>query len=89
MLLFKNQSMALPFKDNDVTLYTSGYAFFPALLHAISLAQHHIHIDIFIFEDDELGNIIADALIDRARHGVEGARHLRRCGLLESEERVL
>lgn len=71
MLLFKNQSMALPFKDNDVTLYTSGYAFFPALLHAISLAQHHIHIDIFIFEDDELGNIIADALIDRARHGVE------------------
>lgn len=71
MLLFKNQSMALPFKDNDVTLYTSGYEFFPALLHEISLAQHHIHIDIFIFEDDELGNLIADALIDRAEHGVE------------------
>ena len=71
MLLFKNQSMALPFKDNDVTLYTSGYDFFPALLHEISLAQHHIHIDIYIFEDDELGNLIADALIDRAEHGVE------------------
>ncbi len=71
MLLFKNQSMALPFKDNEVTLYTSGYEFFPALLHEISLAQHHIHIDIFIFEDDELGNLIADALIDRAEHGVE------------------
>lgn len=71
MLLFKNQSMALPYKDNDVTLYTSGYDFFPALLHEISLAQHHIHIDIFIFEDDELGNLIADALIDRAEHGVE------------------
>lgn len=71
MLLFKNQSMALPFKDNNVTLYTSGYDFFPALLHEISLAQHHIHIDIFIFEDDELGNLIADALIDRAEHGVE------------------
>ena len=71
MLLFKNQSMALPFKDNDVTLYTSGYDFFPALLHEISLARHHIHIDIFIFEDDELGNLIADALIDRAEHGVE------------------
>ena len=71
MLLFKNQSMALPFKDNDVTLYTSGYDFFPALLHEISLARHHIHIDIYIFEDDELGNLIADALIDRAEHGVE------------------
>ncbi len=71
MLLFKNQSMALPFKDNDVTLYTSGYDFFPALLHEISLARHHIHIDIYIFEDDELGNLIADALIGRAEHGVE------------------
>ena len=36
MLLFKNQSMALPFKDNDVALYTSGYDFFPALLISTS-----------------------------------------------------
>lgn len=71
MLLFKNQSMALPFKDNEVEIYTSGYEFFPALLHAISQARKHIHIDIFIFDDDALGSLIADALIDKARQGVE------------------
>ena len=71
MQLFKNQNMALPFKDNEADIYTSGYDFFPALLHAISRAKDHIHIDIFIFNDDELGRLIADALIDKARQGVE------------------
>jgi len=71
MMLFKNQSMALPFKDNEVELYTSGYQFFPELLHEIRHAQSHIHVDIFIFNNDELGRLIADALIERAEHGVE------------------
>ena len=71
MQLFKNQNMALPFKDNEADISTSGYDFFPALLHAISRAKDHIHIDIFIFNDDELGRLIADALIDKARQGVE------------------
>lgn len=71
MLLFKNQSMSLPFKDNEVEIYTNGYDFFPALLGEIARAQEHIHIDIFIFADDELGNLVADALIAKARQGVE------------------
>lgn len=69
--LFKNQSMALPFKDNHVEIYTSGYEFFPHLLESISHAKNHIHIDSFIFNDDALGRLIADALIDKARQGVE------------------
>ncbi len=69
--LFANQDMALPFKGNTVEIYTSGYEFFPALLHEIALANDHIHIDTFIFEDDALGNLIADALIERSLHGVE------------------
>ena len=69
MQLFKNQSMALPFKDNLVDIYTSGYQFFPSLLQAIS--RHHIHIDIYIFDDDALGRLIADTLIDKSRQGVE------------------
>ena len=52
-------------------IFTDGYAFFPALLREISKAEDHIHIDIFIFNDDELGRLIADALIDKARQGVE------------------
>ena len=69
--LFVNQSMALPFKDNSVDIYTDGYGFFPALLAAIGNAKSHIHIDIYIFADDPLGRIVSDALIDKARQGVE------------------
>lgn len=71
MQLFKNQNMALPFKDNEAEIYTTGYDFFPALLRDISLAKEHIHIDMFIFNDDELGRLIADALIAKAKKGVE------------------
>lgn len=71
MQLFKNQNMALPFKNNEVEIFTNGYELFPALLREIGKAKHHIHIDIFIFSDDELGNLVADALIDKAREGVE------------------
>ena len=68
--LFINQNMSLPFKDNRVDIMTDGYAFFPELLKDISEARHHIHIDMYIMEDDALGNLIADALIDKAREGV-------------------
>lgn len=69
--LFTNQSLSLPFKDNEVDVYTSGYEFFPALLADISAARHHIHLDVYIFEDDALGHLVADALISKARQGVE------------------
>ena len=69
--LFTNQQMALPFKGNTTEIYTNGYEFFPALLSAIAKAKHHIHIDVFIFNDDALGRLIADALIAKAREGVE------------------
>ncbi len=69
--LFINQSLSLPFKTDSIVTYTDGYQFFPALLSAIGKARSHIHIDIYIFEEDALGNLIADALIQKAREGVE------------------
>ena len=71
MQLFKNQSMALPFKDNKVEVYTNGYEFFPSLLREIGKAKDHVHVEMFIFDDDALGNLIADTLIDKAQQGVE------------------
>ena len=71
MTLFAKQNGALPFKNNEVEIYTSGYEFFPALLSAIRHAKEHIHLDTFIFDDDPLGMLISDALIDKAREGVE------------------
>ena len=71
MRLFANQNWALPFKDNQVEIYTDGYGFVFSLLQAIGRAEKHIHIDTYIIEDDPLGNLIADALTDKARQGVE------------------
>jgi cardiolipin synthase len=69
--LFVNQSFSLPFNNNKVEILTDGYEFFPSLLHDIASAQSHIHIDVYIFEDDALGRLISDALIVKARQGVE------------------
>ena len=69
--LFTNQSLALPFKDNEAEFYTDGYQFFPALLQSISRARHHIHLETYIFDDDPLGRLVADALIQKAKEGVE------------------
>lgn len=68
--LFSNQSFSLPFKDNQIDIMTDGYTFFPELLRDISRACHHIHLDMYILEDDALGQLVADALIDRVREGV-------------------
>ena len=69
--LFVNQNFALPFKNNETDVYVSGYEFFPALLAEISKAKHHIHIVSYIIDDDPLGRLLRDALIDKARKGVE------------------
>lgn len=71
MKLFTNQNWALPFKDNEVSIFTDGYEFVSTLLYNIGQAQDHIHLDTYIIEDDPLGNLVADALIEKARQGVE------------------
>ena len=67
---FANQNMALPFNDNEVDVYTSGHDFFLTLIQEIGKARHHIHINTYIFEDDALGRLVADLLMDKARQGV-------------------
>ena len=69
--LFSEQNWAFPYKDNEVDIFTDGYAFFPELLAEIAKAKDHIHIDTYIFEDDPLGRLVADALIAKAKEGVE------------------
>ena len=69
--MFVNQSFSLPFNNNKVEVLCDGYQFFPRLLQDIASATSHIHIDIYIFEDDALGRLVSDALIAKARQGVE------------------
>ena len=69
--LFINQNLSLPSKVAAVDIMTDGYSFFPELLADIGRAKHHIHISMYIFEEDPLGNLLADALIDKVRQGVK------------------
>ena len=69
--LFKNQSFSMPFINKNTEILTNGYEFFPRLLADISHARSHIHLCMYIFEDDALGSLVADALIAKARQGVE------------------
>lgn len=71
MSFFRQMNGALPFEGNIVKVYTDGYGMLQALLRSISNARHHIHLQSYIFEDDAVGRLVRDALIDKAREGVE------------------
>lgn len=55
---------------NEVRLLQDGPATYGAMLAAIETARAHIHMETYIFDDDEEGRRFADALIERQRRGV-------------------
>lgn len=71
MHFFRKVNNALPFEANDWTVYRDGYSMLHSLLVAIASAKHHIHLEFYIFEDDAVGRLVRDALIDKAHEGVE------------------
>jgi cardiolipin synthase len=69
--LFRNTNQALPFEGNEVEIFTDGYAKLQALIRELMQAKHHIHMEYYIFENDPVGRLVRDVLIDKARQGVE------------------
>ncbi len=69
--LFRTLNRALPFENNYNEVYTSGYSMLQSLIREISHAKHHIHLEFYIFEDDSIGRLVRDILIDKAQEGVE------------------
>ncbi len=55
---------------NRILLLKNGAEMFPALVQAIDAAQYDVRIETYIFEDDESGRRIADALARAAARGV-------------------
>lgn len=68
---FQRVNRALPFEGNSMDICSDGSSMLQALLKAIHAAKHHIHIQFYIFEDDAVGRMVRDALMDKAREGVE------------------
>ena len=54
-----------------MTLLEDGQATYPAMLAVIRSAKHHVHLETYIFDDDEVGRMFAAALVQRAKAGVK------------------
>ncbi len=69
--LLMNDSLSPLTAGNWVKLLINGEEKFPEVLDVLQKAQHHIHLEYYIYEDDRIGNLIKDVLIQKARDGVE------------------
>lgn len=56
---------------NAVTLYYEGPKTFDAMLAAIRAAEHHVHVEFYIFEYDSLGKEVLALLAEKAKAGVQ------------------
>jgi len=56
---------------NEAEIYNNGDEIFPAMTAAIRGARTSVNLESYIFWDDRAGTMVADALIDAARNGVE------------------
>ncbi len=57
-------------QGNHVQLLPDGVAFFPRLLELIETAESHVCLQFYIWETDETGCRLRDALVAAARRGV-------------------
>lgn len=85
MLLIKDIGSPLT-PRNSVKILVNGEEKFPEVLKVLKEARHHIHLEYYIYEDDETGREIERVLIQKASEGVQvrfiyddfGSRHIRK-----------
>ena len=58
-------------EGNRAEILNNGDEIFPAMTSAIREAKATVNLESYIFKDDRAGKIIAEALMDAARRGVE------------------
>jgi len=56
---------------SQIEVLTDGKPTFTAMLKALEQAQHHIHIQFYIFRDDMIGREFTEVLIRKAQSGVK------------------
>ncbi|MEP7144025.1 MAG: cardiolipin synthase [Ferruginibacter sp.] len=69
-MLAKNTMSALA-PNNAIKLLINGESKFPEVLNALKNARKHIHLEYYIYEDDDIGRTIELLLIQKAKEGVE------------------
>ena len=60
-----------PVRGNAVEFIPDLPAFVDRLIESIDRAEHHVHLIVYIYRDDETGRRVADALVRAAGRGVQ------------------
>ncbi|WP_149499114.1 cardiolipin synthase [Roseiconus lacunae] len=55
---------------NEASLLIDGETFYASMINEIGKARRYVYLEFYIIRDDPIGNRVADALIERAKHGV-------------------
>ncbi len=84
--LLMNDSLSPLYSGNGIKILMNGEEKFPEVINALKAAKHHIHIEYYIYENDHIGNLLKDILIEKAKEGLEvrfiyddfGSRSIRR-----------
>lgn len=58
-------------ENTEVKLLQNGEQLFPVLIEEMRKARSHIHIQFYIYANDEIGNVLKEVMIEKAREGVE------------------
>ncbi|WP_295936277.1 cardiolipin synthase [uncultured Alistipes sp.] len=69
--LLENTTHSVPLYGSRIEVYTDGKSKMKSLLDQIAQARHHIHIQYYILCDDKTGRKLRDALVAKAREGIE------------------
>jgi cardiolipin synthase len=68
---FREQAQTPLVTGNRVQLLIDGPQTLQAMRTAIRGAKHHVHLETYIFADDEIGREFRDLLLERCRAGIE------------------
>jgi cardiolipin synthase A/B len=71
MQLIQASTGFAPSQVQSVQLFADGVSKFDALVKAIKQATHHVHLEYYIFEPDQTGTRVRNALIEKANSGVQ------------------
>ena len=72
MILFNlNNADSLYSSHNSIDYFSDGKSALDSLLNDIQNAKSSIHMQFYIFANDKTGNLVRDALIQKAKQGVE------------------
>lgn len=70
-VLLKRSGQSIPVTALDVRLLETGDGCFEAIEQAIAEAEHHVHLEYYIWQPDGVGTRLRDLLIEKARAGVQ------------------